>query len=219
MFWTALSAPDQAAVRAIGTERSYEAGSTLAHEGELPTHTMVILDGRVKVGRDTADGKERIIELRSSGDLIGELGLFDDRPRIAKMVAVDEVRVLVIDAKRFLELLAERGTIAVVVLASVSEKLRQATDRRLSWGTSDTLTKVSGRLVELAGNAGNGSGEVVEIRSPFTQQELAEWVGVSREAIVLALRELRNRGVIETGRRTIRLLDIDQLRAIATDVG
>ena len=101
------------------------------------------------------------------------------------------------------------------MLVAVSHKLRQASDYRLKSGTSGTLARLSQRLVELAETEPGLTGNEVVIQSLFTQQELAEWIGVSREAIVLALRELRERGLIETGRRTIRILDLDGLRRLA----
>ena len=52
---------------------------------------------------------------------------------------------------------------------------------------------------------------VLRIRLPLSQEELAGWAGASREAVVKALRKLRARGWIETGRREIRVLDLPAL--------
>ena len=213
MFWPELADSDRTAVVSAGVERRFPRGSVLFREGEGPTHVLVILTGWVKVSRSALDGREIIIELRGPGDLLGELGLFDEQPRNATATAVAEVAALVIPAGRFRGLLNERGPIGVGVLSAVAQKLRQATDRRLADGTGDAVTRVCSRLLELAGEFDQT--RVASIDWPFTQQELAEWVGISRESVVLVLRDLRRRGLVETGRRTIRLLDPAQLRAIA----
>ena len=64
MFWSTLSDVDRESLRTSGTQRRYDAGSVLFHEGDRPTHAMVMLDGRVKIVRTAADGRDTIIELR-----------------------------------------------------------------------------------------------------------------------------------------------------------
>ena len=59
-------------------------------------------------------------------------------------------------------------------------------------------------------------GSQVRITLPLTQQELADWVGSSREAVTKALGSLRSRGLIETHRRKIVILDPARLRASFT---
>lgn len=215
VFLDRLAPADRDAVLAAGTRRRYEARSVLFHEGDQPTHALVILSGRLRLSRVGVDGSEMIIELRRSGDLVGELGPFDNEPRNATAIAIEELEVVVIPAERFRDLLAQRGSIAVVVLGTVAEKLRQATDRRLASSTTSTLPRLCRRLVELAEEESPGAEGAIDIASPFTQQELAEWVGVSRDAIVLAFKDLRERRLVDTGRRSIRILDLDGLRALA----
>ena len=109
-------------------------------------------------------------------------------------------------------LLAERSSMSFQVLVIVAEKLRQCSSRRLEAGTSNAQARLCQRLVELAESQNRTSAEVIEIQSPLTQQELAEWIGTSRDAVVLALRQIREQGWIETGRRTFRILDLEALR-------
>ena len=55
-------------------------------------------------------------------------------------------------------------------------------------------------------------GQGVRIGVALSQDELAGWVGASREAVAKALRVLRDRGFVTTGRRTMTVLDLDGLR-------
>jgi CRP-like cAMP-binding protein len=71
--------------------------------------------------------------------------------------------------------------------------------------------------VELAGSAQPTADGVIEVKSPLTQQELADWIGVSRDAVVLAMRRIRELGWVETGRRTIRILDLNALKAASVE--
>jgi CRP-like cAMP-binding protein len=76
----------------------------------------------------------------------------------------------------------------------------------------DTTSRVAQRLVELADRYGEPEKNSVRVGVPLTQEELAGWVGASREAVSKALRSLRARGWIETGRRTVIIHDLAALR-------
>ena len=212
MFWPLLSESDREATRAAGTVRVFERDSTLFLEGDPPSHVIIILNGRVKLTRASPSGYEILIELRGPGNVIGELGPLDNSPRIATATVVSELKSIVIPTARYQQLLLERPRITLAVLSLVSEKLRQATDRRLAAGTSSVTSRLAGRLIELVGPAEPNDDGIIEIDSPLTQQEMAEWVGASRDAVVNALRTMREFGWIDTGRRSIRIRD---LRALA----
>ena len=95
-------------------------------------------------------------------------------------------------------------------------RLRDADRKRIEFGGRDTIGRVAARLVELADQYGaEGDGGVV-IDLPFSQQELAGWIGSSRESVVKALTSMRARGWIETGRRSITGASMPALRARAT---
>ncbi len=214
MFWPSLSPAEQATIEAIGVRRVFAAGTRLLGDEANATAILILIRGQMKLTRTSADGHTVIIELRGPGALVGELAVFDQGRRIATGIATTEVEALVVPAPRFRELLLEHARICFAVLLTVSDKLRQATAWRTVTSSTDVQTRLAARLIELAGDVDPVDG-VVEVHSPFTQQELAEWIGVSRDAVVLALGAMRTRGWIETGRRSIRILDLAALRSIA----
>ena len=71
---------------------------------------------------------------------------------------------------------------------------------------------MAARLVELAERFGEPTNGGVRVGLPLSQDELAGWTGASREAVSKALRSLRDRGLIETGRRRVVIYDLEGLR-------
>lgn len=55
----------------------------------------------------------------------------------------------------------------------------------------------------------------IDLNLPITQEELGQWAGLSREGVGKGLSELRSTGVIETGRRRVRILDLATLSDVA----
>ncbi len=102
------------------------------------------------------------------------------------------------------------------LLVDVIGRLRSRVRHQLEFGTGDALGRVCARLAELADRYGTPDGGAVEVRSPVNQTELAGWTGLSREAVVKALRSLRQLGWIEVRGRTMVVRDPGRLRDRAT---
>ncbi|MDH4148090.1 MAG: Crp/Fnr family transcriptional regulator [Acidimicrobiia bacterium] len=223
-FLALLDPGDRLALEEAGVRRLVRRGEMIVREGEPSTSVVALLDGVAKVTKVATDGREALIELRGPGELLGELGAVDGAPRSASVTALTTISLLVIPAAAFRRLLADRAGVANAVLAVVVARVRRAGERQLEQTASSTTARVSGRLAELAESFGRPRSEprpggrpeasrVIEVDSPISQQELADWVGASRDAVVRALTELRGDGVVETSRQRFTVLDPDRLRA------
>jgi CRP-like cAMP-binding protein len=102
--------------------------------------------------------------------------------------------------------------VALVLARMIARRLRDADRKRTEYLAQDTVGRVCSRLVELADRFGAPEGGGVHIELAITQEDLAGWTGSSREAVIRALRTLRELGWIETRRRGVTLLDVEQLR-------
>lgn len=193
-------------------QEQHAEGATLFREGTGSTSVMLIRSGRVKVTCTTEDGREILLAIRGPGDVLGELGALDERPRSATVTALDEVEVMVIPARTFRALIERDGRLALEIIGIVNDRLRDADRKRVEFGAVDTPTRVALRLLELSRRYGDESRRGTDIALALTQEELAGWVGSSREAVSKALRTFREEGWIETGRRQITILDEHGLR-------
>jgi CRP/FNR family cyclic AMP-dependent transcriptional regulator len=205
--------PDErTALFAVGRQRRVPAGRYLVTEGGPSDAVYIVLSGRVKVFSSTDRGGEVVLAVRGPGALIGELGAIDESPRGASVTALEPVDVLVLTSEAFRGYLHAHPQPLFRLLVAVTVRLRDADRKRVEFGAHDAVGRVASRLVELADRFGEPSGECVRITLPITQDELAGWVGASREAVVKALRGLRDRGYIETRRRAVVVRDLAALR-------
>jgi CRP-like cAMP-binding protein len=172
----------------------------------------LLVSGRVKVSAIAEDGEEYVLAFRGRGDLIGELSALDGEPRSATVTAIEAVEALVIDAGAFRDFLSENPAVALELLAVLSRRLRDADRKRVEFGALDTPGRVVSRLLELAADYGEPAAGGVRVSLPITQRDLAGWIGASREAVAKALHGLRARGLIETQRGCIVVLDLEELR-------
>lgn len=198
---------DREALLARGTRRTFASGAILFREGERSAHVVVVLSGRTKICFTDRDGRESILNVRGAGDLLGDLSVLDGEPHSATVLALEPVVAAVLQADAFRSLLAEEPRLSMAVLEIVVARLRDSDRKRVEFGAYDTRGRVARRLVELAERFGEEGRAGVRITLRLTQEELAGWTGSSREAVAKALADFRGRGWVETGRRTVIVLD------------
>lgn len=215
-FLAQLNSKELDDLNAWGHRRHFSKGQTLFNEGDPSDRVVVILSGRVKIAHFTEDGREVILAVREPGDIIGELSAIDGEPRSASGVALEAGHSLVLPAEDFRKYLEGHPRIALLILEMLSSRLRDSSRKQIEFGAFDSTGRVARRLIELAERFGEDTGSGIRINLSLSQQELAGWIGSSREAVSKALQTLRSRGLIETHRRNVTIFDLEGLRKRAT---
>jgi CRP/FNR family transcriptional regulator, cyclic AMP receptor protein len=211
-FLDALTQEHADALRALGRTRRFPVGVALFHERAPGDAVLVLLEGRVKLSCVTESGREALLGIREPGDLIGEMSAIDDSPRLATATALEPVEVLSVSRQAFVAFLEHTPAVALVLVRMQTRRLRDSDRKRIEFLAQDTVGRVCSRLVELADRFGEADGNGVQIELAITQEDLAGWTGSSREAVIRALRTLRELGWIETRRRGVTLLEVESMR-------
>jgi CRP-like cAMP-binding protein len=214
-FWGRLGQAERTAIEQLATRRGYRPGDYLCHEGDQSNHVIVVLNGHVRVLSHTIDDREVVIGVRAAGDIIGEQAALDNGPRSATLQALDQVEVITLTGTRFATLCQNHARLAWALLGVFSGRLREIGRQRAEYGGGSSSRRVFAQLLELALQQGHGNGSGIEIRHESTQQQLAANAATSRESYARALRDLRERGIISTGRGWIRVHQPDELRRLA----
>lgn len=172
----------------------------------------MIVDGRIKIVTTSDDGGETLLSVRGAGSLVGELAALDDAPRLASAVVLEPLTALVLTAEEFRDFLARHPRAALELARTLIERLRESDRRRAEFGSYDVTRRLAALLLEL-GTRESSDGRPTGIK--LSQHELAGMIGASRESVARALTTLRGRGLVETGRRAITVVDIEGLRSLA----
>ncbi|MEW9528619.1 Crp/Fnr family transcriptional regulator [Microbispora sp. NPDC049125] len=209
-FLALLTEEEADDLRAAGRARRWERGATVMSEGETADWVLVLTRGRVKVSSHTASGNEVVLAVRGPGALLGDMSALDGDPRSGTVTALEPIEGLIVHD--FPGYLHDHGRVAVLLMRLVIGRLRDSDRKRIEYGAFDITGRVATRLVEMAERYGEPTNGGVKVALPLSQDELAGWTGASREAVSKALRTLRDRGLIETGRRQVIVYDLDGLR-------
>jgi CRP/FNR family transcriptional regulator, cyclic AMP receptor protein len=210
-FLERLDVADRDALLALLRPRAFVRGDVIFRCGEEGTVFGILLSGRTKVVAHGPGERSVLIDLQGPGDLIGELSVLTGGRRSADVIAVEGVRVGIAPASA-LRRLAERPNVSLALLATLGERLREANSGRWEIATLTAEQRVGVRLIQLVDRYGRAEETGTRIELPISQDELADWTGLSRPAVARVLAQLRRDGLVTTGRRSLSVLDADALR-------
>jgi hypothetical protein len=121
-----LAPEDLASIAEIATERLFPPGEYLCREGEMGEELFVIVEGQVRVAKDS-NGTLRTLRVLQTGEQIGELAILREQPRSASVIAEgSNVRALVLGGDALQAILRDRPEVALAMLASLAQRLSTA---------------------------------------------------------------------------------------------
>ena len=192
----------------VVSRRSASRGSIIIAAGDPTDSLYIILSGRFKVMMSDAEGKEVILSILSAGEFFGEMGLIDDAPRSASVVAIEPCELLVLTRRDFKKCMTENAEMAMGVMRGLVRRLREA-DRKIgSLALLDVYGRVARLLLDMAETV-DGQ-KMVTKRLP--KQDIAKMIGASREMVSRVMKDLQMGGYIEMRGSTIVLHDSIMLR-------
>jgi CRP-like cAMP-binding protein len=201
-----------AALSASMTENRLRRGEVLFHEGDEGDRLYVVTDGKIKLGRTSADGRENLLAILGPGQMFGELSLFDPGPRSATVTAVTDCTMRSIGHDELVRWLTGRPEVARGLLAQLAARLRRANDVVADLVFSDVPGRVAKALLDLSQRFGRTADDGVHVHHDLTQEELAQLVGASRETVNKALADFASRGWIRLEARSVVIMDLDRLK-------
>lgn len=210
-LFSALDDEAATALSASMAETRLRRGDVLFHEGDSGDRLYIVLDGKVKLGRSAADGRENLLAVMGPGQMFGELSLFDPGPRSATVTAVTDATFASLSHEDLLRWLEGRPTVARSLLNQLAARLRKSNDVVADLVFSDVPGRVAKALLDLADRFGRSADDGVHVHHDLTQEELAQLVGASRETVNKALADFASRGWIRLEPRSVVIMDIDRL--------
>ena len=187
----------------VVTRRSAPRSSVIMAAGDPIDSLYIVISGRLKVMMGDSEGKEVILSLIGPGEFFGEMGLIDDSPRSASVVAIEPCELLSVTKRDFRKCLQENFEMAQTVMRGLVRRLREA-DRKIgSLALLDVYGRVARLLLDMSENV-NGQ-KIVTKRLP--KQDIAKMIGASREMVSRVMKDLQMGGYIEMRGSTILLRD------------
>jgi CRP/FNR family cyclic AMP-dependent transcriptional regulator len=195
---------DRASLRSLtdaGVVRHFVARTTVLHEGDDGNGAYVVLAGRLKASSWHSDGREQLLNVHGPGDVFGLVGAIDGGARSASVTTLERAELVFVTRDRWFELFVEHPTLAIAAMRQLTREFRTSNRRQLALGGLDTLGRVARQLADLAEIFGEPVDGGIQITIPVTHQDLANWVGASREGAGRAVAQLERLGHVTSPKR------------------
>ncbi len=213
-YFRVLSAGDRAAVLARFRERRFRKGATLFTEGEPCDGLWVVAEGRVKVFRVSAGGREQVLHVEGPGATLGEVPLFDRAGYVASAAAVAPTRLLWLPRRDLDALCRRHPEVALAIIATMARRVRAFAGLAGDLALRPVPARLALLLLEHVRSAGRRTPRGVEITLPGTREEIAARIGTVRELVSRSLASLAKQGLIAVRGRRCVLLDVAGLEAV-----
>lgn len=195
-FLSALSPAHLREVYRLAREVEVPAGRPVFTKRQDADAMFIVLSGRVKIHSAAAGRKRKTFAYLREGEFFGEMALIAGETRSASALAVEPSLLMVIRKTDFQRLVARDPSLARYLLKTVCERLRRANEEIEGMMFRNLLGRVAQAVLDLARRSGEPHDGGVALKERYTQQELAELVGTTREPLTRALSSLRRAGLV-----------------------
>ena len=210
-LFTALDEASAATLRASMTGVKLSRGQVWFKEGDEGDQLFVVVDGKLKLGTTSNDGRENLLSILGPGDMFGELSLFDPGPRTATATAVVDSKLLALANDQVIGWVKEHPQVSLQLLGRLAQRLRKANDVLSDLVFADVPGRVAKAIIELGERFGTKKDDGLHVNHELTQEELAQLVGASRETVNKALADFASRGWVKLEPRAVTILDYERL--------
>ncbi|ADU31167.1 Crp/Fnr family transcriptional regulator [Evansella cellulosilytica] len=211
-FFDQLRDEDQHTLLLHGQEVFIRKGQILFYEGEEANHLYLIKSGQVRLSKMTIDQKMFFLHLKQKGDVFGEYCLFNDMSASMTSEVVQDATLIRFDKKDLEALFSQHGEIAVAFIKLFARNT-QSTQAKFSdlllYGKTGAFYSI---LIRFANSYGVSHPKGIRINKKLTNQDIAHFIGTSRETINRLLNDLKQDNIVYMERGYIVLTNINTLK-------
>ena len=195
----ALPQPGLRRLAALGQTRNFAKNTVIISEGDVTDTIYLMLAGRVRVYHGTTDGREVVFDILGPGELIGEMVL-DGSPRSASVMTMEPCCVVFLQSATLRERVRDDPDLALLLIAELMGRVRKTSQSLKRLALSDVYERLALVLTDIGGP------QRPAVIEGFTQQDLADRIGASRDTVNRIFKELIKGGFVEVARRRLTLL-------------
>ena len=214
--------PDDALIRLqnIKATSVYPRGALLCLEGQRPRGIFVLCTGRAKLTTTSAEGKSIILRIAEPGEILGLTAVVSNSPYEATIETLEPSQANFISQSDFVRFVQEYPDVGLKVAKQLTHNCKCAYGEIRSIGLSNSVPEKIAKLILKWGEQPLGlprkNMNEVPIRVTLTQEEIAQFVGTSRETVSRVLSDFRKRGWLRIKGATWTILNRRAIERLVT---
>ena len=204
-----------ARIAALGSRRAYEKGAIVFMRGDPGDSLCGVVSGRVRISASLPTGKEVFLNIMEPGDSFGEIALLDGQPRTATATAMARTELIMFKREQFLPLLSTEPQLAAHLIGLLCRRVRWTAQLMEDSALLSVPARMAKRLLSLTHL--NGSRTPAGTKLAISQEELAQFLGVSRQIVNQYLQVWKAHRWILSGRGHLTICSPSSLEALVRE--
>ena len=197
------------------SEEKYAKGQVIFREGAYPTGIFFLREGKVKKFKTDKQGKEHIIYVANSGEMIGYHALLAEERYPDAAATLEESLISFIPRQDFLSVLSTSKVLSQRLLKTLSHEFSVFVNSVASFAQRSVRERFAMQLILLREKYKKDFTPGMKVEIDMSRDDLASLVGTARENIVRILKEFKEDEILETRGRKILIKNVDKLLKIS----
>lgn len=210
-----LPPEDLALLMSHQTEQVYKKGEIVFREGGYPTGIFYITKGKIKKYKRNTDGKEHIIYVANTGELIGYHAILAEDHYPDSAATLEESTITFITKEVFLEVVQRSTILSSRLLKTLSHEFAVLVNGLALFAQRSVRERLALQLVVLREKYKVDFQPGMPVEINLSREDLASLVGTARENVARILSDFKDEGLLKTEGRKIIVLDIKKLVELA----
>lgn len=177
--------------------KEFNKGDVIFTEGNIANTLYFINEGKIKLYKYTKDGKEQILHILSEGDFFGELELIKPSKYGFNSKAIEDAKICTLTKEEMKDIMMKNPEIGIKVLETVGERLSKVENLVQNLATNDVDSRMAYLIIELMEKYGENVEGNISVKLPISREDMASYIGVTRETISRKLKKLEDENLIK----------------------
>ncbi|MFD3448177.1 Crp/Fnr family transcriptional regulator [Microbacteriaceae bacterium 4G12] len=195
----------------ISQLRMYKARSFVFMQGDTLDRVFFIHSGKVKIQKTDATGKEQIVSVLQAGEMFPHAGFFRQGVFPAHAEIIDTAQLIVTPIADFEKILIQHPELCIKLFKILGEKIVDLQNRLEEQILHDTYEQIIMLLLRLCKSNGVQKNDTYTLTTLFTNRELANMIGTSRETVSRTIAQLKRRKLIDIAENGCFIIALDKL--------
>ena len=188
-------------------------GDALFEEGDISNGVYCVKDGVGKLSKLSTNGKDQIVKLVKSGELLGQRSMISNEPTNLSAKAISDMEVCYIPKKEMLEFFNNNNQFSLNLMQSICEDLKESDNEKVAMAQKTVKERLAATLLNLEENFGIDEDKSLKIQ--LTRDELASMIGTATESCIRLLSDFNKQGLIEIQGKKISIKNKRELQKLA----
>ena len=208
--WDVLTDEEKEYIDQNARIHTFKKNEIIHHEGDIPTHMMMLVEGKVRVYKEGVSNRSQIIRMLKPCDFFGYRAMIADEGYNTSVSAFEPSVVYYVKKEAFLKVIRQNSEFCYLFMVEMAKDLGQSDTRSVSLTQKHTRGRLAESLLSLKDNYGLDEDDAT-ISMYMSREDLANLSNMTTSNAIRTLAAFAEEGIISIDGRKIKILDLDEL--------